>query len=64
MLNLLWGVRAYYYDMQKSTDETIVQVNMLAHTPGFVENGDLVINLNATPAYEGGKTNTLRLTTI
>jgi pyruvate kinase len=37
---------------------------MLAHTHGFVENGDFVINLNATPAYEGGKTNTLRLTTI
>ena len=64
MLNLLWGVRAFYYDMEKSTDETIVQVNMLTHTHGFVEKGDFVINLNATPAYEGGKTNTLRLTTI
>lgn len=64
MLNLLWGVRAYYYDMEKSTDETIIQVNMLTHTHGYVENGDFVINLNATPAYEGGKTNTLRLTTI
>lgn len=64
MLNLLWGVRAFYYDMQKSTDETIIQVNMLAHTHGFVEQGDFVINLNATPAYDGGKTNTLRLTTI
>ncbi len=64
MLNLLWGVRAFHYDMQKSTDETIIQVNMLAHTKGFVEQGDFVINLNATPAYEGGKTNTLRLTTI
>ena len=64
MLNLLWGVRAFYYDMEKSTDETIVQVNMLTHTHGFVEKGDFVINLNATPANEGGKTNTLRLTTI
>lgn len=64
MLNLLWGVRAYFYDMEKSTDETIIQVNMLTHTHGYVENGDFVINLNATPAYEGGKTNTLRLTTI
>lgn len=64
MLNLLWGVRAFYYDMQKSTDETIIQVNMLTLNNGFVEQGDFVINLNATPAYEGGKTNTLRLTTI
>jgi pyruvate kinase len=64
MLNLLWGVRAFHYDMQKSTDETITQVNMLAHTNGFVQKGDFVINLNATPAYVDGKTNTLRLTTI
>ena len=64
MLNLLWGVRAFYYDMQRSTDETIIQVNMLALSNDFVEQGDFVINLNATPAYEGGMTNTLRLTTI
>ncbi len=64
MLNLLWGVRAFHYDMEKSTDETIIQVNMLTRDYGFVEQGDFVINLNATPAYEGGKTNTLRLTTI
>lgn len=64
MLNLLWGVRAFYYDMNKSTDETIIQVNMLTHTYGFVEQGDMVVNLNATPAHVGGRTNTLRLTTI
>ncbi len=64
MLNLLWGVRAFYYDMHKSTDATIVQVNTLAHSNGFVQKGDFVININATPAYEDGKTNTLRLTTI
>lgn len=64
MLNLLWGVRAYYYDMQKSTDETVIQVNMLTHNYGFVEQGDYVVNLNAMPVHNGGKTNTLRLSTI
>ena len=64
MLNLLWGVRAFYYDLNKSTDETVVQVNMLTLNNGYVETDDMVINLNATPSYEGGKTNTLRLTTI
>lgn len=63
-LNLLWGVRAFFYNMQKSTDETVIQVNMLAHNYGFVEQGDFVVNLNAMPVYEGGKTNTLRLSTI
>lgn len=64
MLNLLWGVRAYYYDSDKSTDETIIQVNKMTKELGYVEEEDFVINLNATPADEGGKTNTLRLTTI
>ena len=63
-LNLLWGVSAFYYDMQKSTDETVIQVNMLAHNYGFVQQGDYVVNLNAMPVYESGKTNTLRLSTI
>ena len=64
MLNLLWGVRAFYYDVVKSTDETILDVNALTRDRGYVENGDFVININATPADAGGKTNTLRLTTI
>lgn len=64
MLNLLWGVKAFYYDMNKSTDETVIQVNMLTHHYGYVETGDFVVNLNAMPVFEGGKTNTLRLTTI
>jgi pyruvate kinase len=37
---------------------------MLTHNYGYVEKGDFVVNLNAMPAYEGGKTNTLRLSTI
>ncbi len=64
MLNLLWGVKAFFYDMNKSTDETVIQVNMLTHNYGYVEKGDFVVNLNAMPVYEGGKTNTLRLSTI
>ncbi|MGC4129494.1 MAG: pyruvate kinase [Bergeyella sp.] len=64
MLNLLWGVRAFYYEMTKSTDETITQVNTITQKNGYVEPGDFVINLNATPAHEEGKTNTLRLTTV
>ena len=64
MLNLLWGVRAYYYDASKSTDESIVQVNQITKQMGYVEEDDFVINLNATPFEDNGKTNTLRLTRI
>ena len=64
MLNLLWGVRAFFYDMKKSTDETIIQVNALTYNSGFVEEGDMVVNINAMPAHDDAKTNTLRLTFI
>jgi pyruvate kinase len=64
MLNLLWGVRAYYLDNELGTDKTIVKVNEIVKELGFVEEADFVLNLNATPANEHGKTNTLRLTTI
>lgn len=64
MLNLLWGVRAFFYDMKKSTDETIIQVNALTYNSGYVEEGDMVVNINAMPAHDDAKTNTLRLTFI
>lgn len=64
MLNLVWGVHAFFYDDSESTDKTIVQVNQIAYTNGYISEGDFVINLNATPANLNGKTNTLRLTKI
>lgn len=64
-LNLLWGVKAMYYNpADRSTDETVIDVNRLALNYGYVELGDYVINLNAMPVFEKGMTNTVRLTTI
>lgn len=64
-LNLLWGVKATYYDgKDKSTDETVIEVNKLAKEYGYVDYGDYVINLNAMPVFQQGMTNTVRLTTI
>lgn len=64
-LNLLWGVKAMYFDPgNQSTDETVIQVNRIAVEIGFVDWGDYVINMNAMPVFNRGMTNTLRLTTI
>lgn len=64
MLNLLWGVEAFYYKGEKSTDETVIEVNDYLHKKGLVQTCDHVINLNAMPVSEKGKTNTLRFSTI
>lgn len=64
MLNLLWGVKAHYYEGSKSTDETVVEVNEIAKEDGYVYPGDFVINLNAMPVFDQGITNTVRLSRI
>lgn len=64
-LNLLWGVKAMYFDAgNRSTDQTVIDVNKMAADYGYVEPGDYVVNLNAMPVFEKGMTNTVRLTTI
>ena len=63
-LNLLWGVKAFYYDKFESTDKTIVQVNTLALENGWVGKGDMLINLAAMPIIEKGMVNTLRVSQI
>ncbi|MBT8307527.1 MAG: pyruvate kinase [Maribacter sp.] len=63
-LNLLWGVKAFYYDKYVSTDETIEDVNMIACKKGFLDVGDMLISLAAMPIKDKGMVNTLRVTEI
>jgi len=63
-LNLLWGVRAFYYDKFVSTDETIDDVNSIACKKGFLAVGDMLISLAAMPIKEKGMVNTLRVSEI
>ena len=64
MLNLLWGVKAFYYEGVKGTNETIAELNANALEQGYVAPGDFVINLSSMPASKKGKTNTLRISQI
>ena len=63
-LNLLWGVKAFYYDKYVSTDETIEDVNKMACQKGFLEVGDMLISLAAMPIKDKGMVNTLRVSQI
>ncbi len=63
-LNLIWGVKAFFYDSFESTDKTVEQINEIAKKSGYVENGDLMVNLTAMPIDEKGMVNTLRVSTI
>ncbi|OYU82841.1 MAG: pyruvate kinase [Flavobacterium sp. BFFFF2] len=63
-LNLLWGVKAFFYDRQVSTDETVEDINALAASTDFVQKGDMMINLAAMPMVDKGMVNTLRISEI
>ena len=63
-LNLLWGVNAFYYDKFVSTDDTVDDINRIAKDNGYVNKGDMLINLAAMPVAEKGMVNTLRISEI
>ena len=63
-LNLLWGVKAFFYDSFETTDKTIEHINAIAGEKGYIDKGDLLINLTAMPIIEKGMVNTLRISSI
>ncbi|MBM6500548.1 MAG: pyruvate kinase [Flavobacterium sp.] len=63
-LNLLWGVNAFYYDKFVSTDDTVDDINHIAKENGFVQKGDMLVNLAAMPVVDKGMVNTLRISEI
>jgi pyruvate kinase len=63
-LNLLWGVKSFFYDKFVSTDDTVTDVNEMARQKGFVDKGDFLINLAAMPVTDKGMVNTLRVSEI
>jgi len=63
-LNLLWGVKSFYYNRYVSTDETVKDVNRIAFEKEFVKKGDYLINLAAMPVKDKGMVNTLRVSQI
>jgi pyruvate kinase len=63
-LNLVWGVKAFFYDSFESTDKTVEQINEIATNKGYVNKGDLLVNLTAMPIIEKGMVNTLRVSSV
>lgn len=63
-LNLLWGVKAFFYDGFKSTDTTVEEINKIAIENKYLQKGDKVINLTSMPIDKKGMTNTLRISEL
>ena len=63
-LNLLWGVKAFYYNNLNSTDKTVTEINQIAMKMGYLEEEDMVVNLTSMPIEEKGMVNTLRVSIV
>jgi pyruvate kinase len=63
-LNLVWGVHCFYYDKMVSTDHTIADIKYLLKKSGFVQEGDLVINIASMPIEEQGNSNMIKLSYV
>jgi pyruvate kinase len=64
ILNLLWGVRGFYYDKYESTDTTIKDVRTFLVENNMVQSGDFMIHVASTPLKERATSNTIKLTRI
>ena len=63
-LNLVWGVRAFFYNKRISTDHTIADIKYLMKEEGYLNSGDVVINVASIPLEDLGGTNMLKLSYV
>jgi pyruvate kinase len=63
-MNLIWGVKGFYYEGMEGTDKTIEDVIELIKSKNLVSSGDIVINTASMPFYEKSKTNTIKVTVV
>ena len=63
-LNLLWGVKAFYYNGTESTDKTVEEINKIAFDHKYLQKDEKVINLTSMPIHEKGMVNTVRVSKI
>ncbi len=63
-INLIWGVRGYYYDKMESTDSTIEDVGRILKEDGHLHSGELFITTGSMPIAAKKRTNMLKITQV
>ena len=63
-LNLVWGVRCFYYDKFTTTDETITDVVQILKQTGNVREGEILVNTGSMPLHRRFRTNMLKVTIV
>jgi len=63
-LNLVWGVRGFFYDKYISTDQTFEDVIDILKENGHVKPADYVISSASMPLLKKQRTNTIKITQV
>lgn len=63
-LNLVWGVRCYFYNKYTTTDETIEDVVKILKEKGRINVGDYIVNTGSMPILKKLRTNMLKITKV
>ncbi len=63
-LNLVWGIRGFYYDKFTTTDDTIHDVQQILRSAGLLEPGDVVVNTGSMPLKARLRTNMLKISVV
>jgi len=60
-LNLVWGVRSFYYDKMESTDATFSDIETVLREKGCLKKGEVFINTASMPIHARYRTNSLKI---
>jgi len=63
-INLIWGVRGFYYNKEVSTDATIDDLEKILKDKGHLKSGDVYINTASMPIEARGKTNMIKMSFV
>lgn len=60
-MNLIWGVRGFYYDKMVSTDDTFTDIERILKEKGHIATGDVFITTASMPIHAKHRTNMLKV---
>lgn len=63
-INLIWGVRGYYYNKEVSTDQTIADIEKILVENEHIKKGDVYINTASMPIMARARTNMIKMSVV
>lgn len=64
IINLIWGVRGFYYNSSESTDATIADIEKMLKDAGHLEKGDAFITMASMPIDQRQRTNMIKINVV